>query len=114
MNDDQEKEARFVAALKRELDRGTETLDGMTVVRLRAARLRALDARPRPRAWFLAGGLAGTGLAAALAAVLLLTPAMAPPLSGLEQFDLLSENDNLDLYEDLEFYRWLAARTDAG
>lgn len=113
MNDDQKNEARFVAALKRELDRGTETLDEMTLVRLRAARLRALDARPRPRAWLLVGGLAGTGLAAALVAVLLMTPA-APPITGLEQFDMLSENDSIDLYDNLEFYRWLAARTDAG
>lgn len=114
MNDDQEKEARLVAALKRELDRSAEELDGMTIVRLRAARLRALDARPRPRAWLLAGGLAGTGLTAALVAILLMTPAMAPPITGLEQFDLLSENDSIDLYDNLEFYRWLAARPDAG
>lgn len=114
MNDDQEKEARFVAALKRELDRSSEALDGMTIVRLRAVRLRALDARPRPRAWLLAGGLAGTSLAAALVAILLMTPAVAPPMPGLEQFDMLSENDSLDLYDNLEFYRWLAARTDAG
>lgn len=113
MNDDQEKEAHFVAALKRELDRGVESLDGMTIVRLRAVRLRALEARARPRAWLLAGGLAGTGLAAALVAVLLLTPA-APPITGLDQFDMLSENDSIDLYENLEFYRWLAERPDAG
>lgn len=113
MNDDQEKDARFVAALKRELDRGTESLDGMTIIRLRAARLRALEAHSRPRAWLLAGGLAGTGLAAALVAVLLTTPAVLP-ITGLEQFDMLSENDSIDLYGNLEFYRWLAARPDAG
>lgn len=113
MNDGQEKEARFVAGLKSELDRSVESLDGMTIVRLRAARLRALDARSRPRPWLLAGGLAGTGLAATLVAVLLMTPA-APPITGLEQFDMLSENDSIDLYDNLDFYRWLAARPDAG
>lgn len=113
MSDDQEKEARFVATLKRELDRSTESMDGMTVIRLRAARLRALEAHSRPRAWLLVGGLAGTGVAAALVAILLMTPA-APPITGLEQFDMLSENDSIELYDNLEFYRWLAARPDAG
>ena len=114
MNDEQKKETRFITAVKRELDRSAEALDGLTLARLRGARLRALDAQPRPRRWLITGGLATATLSAALVAVLLFAPGAAPPLAGLEQFDLLSENDNLDLYEDLEFYRWLAVRTDAG
>lgn len=114
MNDEQKKETRFITAVKRELDRSAEALDGLTLARLRGARLRALDAQPRPRRWLITGGLATATLSAALVAVLLFAPGAAPPLAGLEQFDLLSENDNLDLYEDLEFYRWLTVRTDAG
>ena len=114
MSDEQKNEARFIAAVKRELDRSTEALDTLTVARLRRARLRALDAGARPRTWLIAGGLATATLGAALVAVLVFAPAAAPPLASLEQFDLLSENDSLDLYEDLDFYRWLAARTDAG
>lgn len=113
MNEERKNETQFIAAVKRELDRGAEALDGLTLARLRRARRRALDAQPRPRRWLLTGGLATAALSAALAAVLLFAPAIAPPLSDLEQFDLLSENDNLDLYDDLEFYRWLAARADA-
>ena len=113
MNEEQEKETHFITTVKRELDRSAEALDGLTVARLRSARLRALDASPRPRTWLIAGGLATATLSAALVAVLMFAPAVAPPLAGFEQFDLLSENDNLDLYRDLEFYRWLAARTDA-
>lgn len=113
MSEEQEKETRFVTAVKRELDRSAEALDGLTLARLRSARLRALDAQPRPRRWLIAGGLATATLSAALVAVLLFAPTVAPPLADLEQFDLLSENDGLDLYGDLEFYRWLAARADA-
>lgn len=113
MSGEQEKETRFVTAVKRELDRSTETLDGLTLARLRGARQRALDAQPPPRRWLLAGGLATAALSAALVAVLLFMPALAPPLPDPEQFDLLSENDGLDLYDDLEFYRWLAARANA-
>lgn len=113
MNDEQEKEARFVAAIRHELDRASATLGTAAQARLRAIRRRALDATPRPRAWLLAGGLATAALSAVLVAVLLLTPALTPPVADFEQFDLLSENDSLELYGDLEFYRWLAARTDA-
>lgn len=111
MTDD--KESRFIAAAKAALDRSTQQLDELTIARLRAARQRAVEARPRRLAWLAAGGLATAALTATLVAVLLFAPAAAPPVSGLEQFDLLSENDSLELYRDLEFYRWLAENTDA-
>lgn len=111
MTDD--KEARFIAAAKAALDHSTQQLDELTIARLRAARHKALAARPRRLAWLAAGGLATAALTATLVAFLLFTPAVSPPVTGLEQFDLLSENDSLDLYRDLEFYRWLAEHTDA-
>lgn len=109
----EDKESRFIAAAKAELDRSARQLDELTVARLRAARRKALEARPRRLAWLAAGGLATAALTATLVAFLLFTPAAAPPVSGLEQFELLSENDSLELYRDLEFYRWLAENTDA-
>jgi len=111
MTDD--KESRFIAAVKAELDRDTQQLDELTIARLRAARRKALEARPRRLTWLAVGGLATAALTATLVAFLLFTPAVAPPVSGLEQFDLLSENDGLELYRDLEFYRWLAEHADA-
>jgi len=88
-------------------------LDELTIARLHAARRRAIDARPRRLVWLAAGGLATAALTATLVAFLLFAPAVAPPVSGLEQFDLLSDNDGLELYRDLEFYRWLAEHADA-
>ena len=111
MTDD--KESRFIAAAKAELDRSVEQLDELTIARLRAARLCALEPCPRRLTWLAAGGLATAALTATLVAFLLFAPAAAPPVSGLEQFDLLSENDGLELYRELEFYRWLAEHTDA-
>jgi len=111
MTDD--KESRFIAAAKTALDRSTQQLDELTIARLRAARRKALEARPRRLAWLAAGGLATAALTATLVAFLLFTPAVAPPVTGLEQFDLLSDNDGLELYRDLEFYRWLAEHADA-
>ncbi len=83
-----------------------DSLDELTLARLRAARLHALEtARPaRPR--LLAGGLAG----AVTVAVLVLTvwwlqpPAVTPPL---EDVHLLSAGDDLQLLEELDFYLWL-------
>jgi len=111
MTDD--KESRFIAAAKAELERGTQQLDELTIARLRAARRSALAARPRRVVWLAAGGLATAALTATLVAFLQFTPAAAPPVAGFEQFDLLSENDSLELFRDLEFYRWLAENTDA-
>ena len=111
MTDD--KESRFIAAAKAALDRSTQQLDELTIARLHAARRRAIDTRPRRLVWLAAGGLATAALTATLVAFLLFAPAVAPPVSGLEQFDLLSDNDDLELYRDLEFYRWLAEHADA-
>jgi hypothetical protein len=111
MTDDME--SRLIAAAKAELERGAQQLDALTLASLRAARRKALAARPRRLAWLAAGGLAGAALTATLVAFLLFAPGAVPPANGLEQFDLLSENDGLELYRDLEFYRWLAEHTDA-
>lgn len=111
MTDD--KESGFIGAAKAALDLHAQELDELTIARLRAARHKALAARPRHRTWLAAGGLAAATLSAALAAFLLFAPAAAPPITGLEQLELLSESDSLELYRDLEFYRWLAERADA-
>ena len=111
MTDD--KEPRFIAAAKAALDQQAQQLDAPTIARLRAARRTALEARPRRFVWLAAGGLTAAALSAALVAILMFTPVTAPPVSGFEQFDLLSENDSLELYRDLDFYRWLAEHADA-
>ena len=54
MTDD--KESRFIAAAKAELDRSTQQLDELTIARLRAARRKALEARPHRLAWLGGGG----------------------------------------------------------
>lgn len=107
------REQEFLQAARTELDRSARELDELTVARLRAARLQAVAARPRRR-WLAAAGLGAGALAAGVVAFLLVATPAAPPVTGLEQLELLSENDALDLYKDLEFYRWLAEGTHAG
>jgi hypothetical protein len=104
-------ETKLLKRVRTELDRDVRDLDELTVAHLRAARQRALDARPHRKLWWAAAGL--TAATAALVAILVVSPAPAPPANSLEQIDLLADAD-IELFENLEFYRWLAERQDAG
>lgn len=109
-------DARWIAPLTAELDRRVEDLDAATLSRLNRARQAALTARaPRRFGWWIA-------LPAAATAVLVLGVGLAgkpaPSLPGgtaaapvsAQDFELLSSDDNLELYqEDLDFYAWLDA-----
>jgi hypothetical protein len=108
------------------LDESAEGLDAATLSRLNRARQGALaQARPRAaRPWFLPAGMAS-------ACMLLLAvfawhsygpgaPSVSPSLSELPftasasstggDIDLVSSDDSLELYQDLEFYAWLDAQ----
>ena len=101
------------------LDASLDTLDAATLSRLNQARQRALahGRRRQRRVWF------GVGAVGASAALLLalglghrLQRTAAPPAaaSGLSAASdgLLTGDDSVDLYEDLDFYAWLDARQD--
>lgn len=109
---DQEKEKQFVANVKKALDLDTQNLDAGTQSRLTRARHRALDAGERKgfdiRQWFT---LPVAGWATAGLIVLGLAIYMNPghrTLPPLEDIDLLVAEDNLEFYDGLEFYAWLA------
>jgi len=111
MNESDENEKAFTAVIRADLDRGADALDEGTRRALANARRHAMNHRPRPRTyWRAAGGLALAGLAA-LAVVKLYQPppTSVQPSSGLEDVELLSSAEELDLYKDMDFYFWLAA-----
>ena len=105
------------------LDESAEGLDAATLSRLNRARQAALtQALPRAaRRWFLPAGMAS-------ACVLLLAvvawhsqvpsgaarlpelPFTASASSAGSDIDLVSGDDSLELYQDLEFYAWLDAQ----
>jgi hypothetical protein len=104
-----ERDEAIVARVRRALDERANALDPETRVRLRAARLRALDALEERRAFgaraalaAAAAGLAGIGL---FAAWWLREPPLA--LEGLEDVEILAAAEDWELYDDLDFYRWL-------
>lgn len=116
---DQEKEQRFIDNVKKALDLGAENLDAGTQSKLTRIRHKALDAGKRKafdiRQWFT---LPVAGWATACLIVLGLTLYMKQPngtLPPLEDIDLLAAEENIEFYDSLEFYAWLAEEgIDAG
>lgn len=111
-------ERDIIDAAERLRQRRERALDELTIARLRASRLNALEARAgRRRFWRLAGGAATAGLALSLAGIVWL---QAPPELSIPQsiettvadLDLLA-TESPEFYTDLEFYRWLASQSDA-
>ncbi len=113
MNKD-DQEAAVLQQIKSALDASSATLDAATCTRLRAARVQALQSTQARRPWLLwpVGGVALAAAALLSWALWLHEPAVHTPVA-LEQLELLSSTDNLELYTDLDFYQWLASATDA-
>lgn len=101
----------LVNSIRKELDRSCDALDGYTLSRLHRMRSAAL-ARPQSR-WKSVllpfGGLV-TACALVLAVSLSLQNGTAVEGTGeaLEDIEMLTSNESLDLYENYEFYQWLA------
>jgi hypothetical protein len=110
------------------LEESVRRIDARTRSRLNQARHAALAAAgTRRRAWWAGFTLmpaAGAVAAALLVAVVLWhrEPAGTPPVAlqpqhaAVEDMDLLTDNDSIDLMEswDGSFYEWAAAQSDAG
>lgn len=102
MND----EERLLAQVRTALDDGEARLDGATRARLAQARARALEPRRAAWRWWLPAG--GAVFASLLAAVIWLgQPAPGNGFGAVADLDVLTSGDNLELYQELDFYRWL-------
>ena len=108
-----DKEKQFIDNVKKALDLSVENLDPGTQAKLTRMRHKALDAGERKgfdiRQWFTLPVVGWAATACIL--VLGLTLYMKQPngsLPPLEDIDLLAAEDNLEFYDDLEFYAWLA------
>lgn len=104
-------ERTLLGRARTELDRGCDSLDGHTCSRLTSIRHAALEQaldRGRQRHWLSWASLASACclLVIILMSQHLLKPAAEPEV--LEDLELFSSEVNLEFYEDLEFYQWLA------
>ena len=110
----------FEDRLKQALDQQADDLDELTLARLKAARLQAVDAAEAATSsgWpgrvmvmtrhplgVMAASLGVAAIGAALWWQTAIWRAPAEPL--LEDLALLERQENLEFFEELEFYRWL-------
>jgi hypothetical protein len=113
----QRDEQEFLRRARAALDASAEELDAATAARLRANRRAALSARPGllARSWVPAWRTLGLAAALALGAILIWRVNDAPITDpGLEDRELLTSSESLEIYEDLDFFRWLADQQHSG
>lgn len=114
MNDRDRTETSIEERTRAAFDASVANLDGRTRSRLNQARQQAvaIAANPARQKWMRAL-LPATGLAAAalLAVTLQFNPASNNSRSSqtlaFEDLEIVSDSDNLDLMQDLDFYAWM-------
>ena len=103
----------FVRQVKTVLDEGNAKLDARVRSRLTQARYAALaQAGDRPGFWLRQWAPAAGVAAAAVLAVLMWPGARQheqPPDEALNDLEIVLDGENLDLFEDLDFYEWVDA-----
>lgn len=110
-----ESDAEFEERVRATLEARAAALDPAVTARLRRARAGALvHVGTRRYGWTLqlAPAMAFVMAAVVVGVLALRTPAPMEP--ALDDFELLAGTDPLDLYEDLDFYEWLALDPQAG
>ncbi len=107
MNRD-EQNSQFIQQAKARLDRNEEQIDAITQNRLCAVRREALSAKGRPIWQRPATAFASLALCALLIGGLIL-PMDEPPLTMdlFEDVALLSAQEELEMYEDIDLLIWL-------
>jgi hypothetical protein len=111
-NGDSPDAQRLVDGVRQHLDRSVNALDGQTLSRLNRIRHAALEHK-QARASRMLLPFGGFVTACVLVvSVMMFGPGRAPDTeaatSPMEDIDILTSSDSLDLYEDYEFYQWLA------
>lgn len=108
--DFREDDRQFIAQAKRVLDQSLGELDVTATRRLQQARSSALHRRPTARRWIGWVGSAALASIAVLALVLWRQPPAAEHQVAvpLEDVELVMSVENVELAQDLDFYRWLA------
>jgi len=109
-------EKLFLERVQGLLNDGTENLGSKTERRLQDIRGQALmdagEKRSRflhPRRWVLVGSFATVTLAAAAFFFWLSLSPPPPPTGEIEDLEIITSQERIDFYQNLDFYRWLGS-----
>lgn len=114
MNEPKDKmsDKQFAEQAKAAFDSSVEQLDATTLSRLNRNRHAAIDALQGHRAAVWGRWLPVTGVAAAALVTVMLVSGpdtTTLPADSVADFEILIEGENLEMFENLEFYSWLDA-----
>lgn len=111
----------FVESLKKIMDESEVHMDPHVRMRLRAARFKALEALEVPVPWYARFPRWATAGSLVTAVALVLTLSLWNyqeqnniPSGQVEDLELLTNKEQLELYKDLDFYRWLESSDHTG
>jgi hypothetical protein len=111
-----ERENRLEENIKSLLDRSSETLDERTRRRLEAIRRQSLEGPQKssrlffkPLRWITAGAFA-TACAVFGMFFWLNTSPGELPVTHAEDLEIITSNDHIDLFQNLDFYEWLSTK----
>ncbi|HOI14838.1 MAG TPA: hypothetical protein PK036_00710 [Geobacteraceae bacterium] len=117
----EEKDRVFAERMRKLLDESAVRPDEQTRMRLRSIRLKALEVAEQGMPWYLrfprwvtAGGLATAMVLVIAVSLWMGTGRNALPVTQVEDLDILTNNEQLELYKDLDFYRWLESADNSG
>lgn len=100
----------FESRIKAQLDEDLDALDPAISQRLQRARKDALDTL-KPARYPIWQPAVGFALAILLVMAVVIWPWRqpgSPSATALADFDLIAADDSLQLFEELDFYEWLA------
>lgn len=103
-----ERDRQFKEIVKAVLDRSVEDLDQRTILRLQRARVDALTPRFNSIRWIYAGGLATLSVTVLAGVLWLSKPVAVIPVHEADDLEVVTANENLEFYDEIDFYRWLA------
>ena len=114
-------EARFLEKARLALRASEDRLDAATLARLREARAKAVEAAGEREGGFfrIPNWMRAGAFATVVAAVMVLTIWMEPPkqelpVKSVDEFEIVLYEENMDLYEDMDFYEWLVEAGNGG